>query len=195
VAQLGARLNGIQEVRGSTPLWSTKSKSLIPKDRNPEPRPAMEPRASHSPGLLPGRPHPSQFSTLSTGTRLNSATLSVTHTASRARACAAISMSCAPMGCPSSRAPLGQPRRPVRRQIPATESSTRLYMCYGETGRDRNASAAMWATSYAPSPAVLAESSGAPIPRSPCRLLRTRPPARSRANPCAPKASRARPAS
>jgi hypothetical protein len=42
----------------------------------------------------------SQFSTLKAGTRLNSATLSVTHTASMARACAAISMSCAPIGVP-----------------------------------------------------------------------------------------------
>jgi hypothetical protein len=42
----------------------------------------------------------SQFSTLSAGTRLNSATLSVTHTASIARACAAISMSCAPIRAP-----------------------------------------------------------------------------------------------
>lgn len=44
--------------------------------------------------------HLNQFSTLSAGTRLNFATLSVTHTASMARACAAISMSCAPMGVP-----------------------------------------------------------------------------------------------
>lgn len=42
----------------------------------------------------------SQFSTFSAGTRLNSATLSVTHTASSARACAAISMSWAPTGVP-----------------------------------------------------------------------------------------------
>jgi hypothetical protein len=42
----------------------------------------------------------SQFSTLRAGTRLNSATLSVTHTASIARACAAINMSFAPMGVP-----------------------------------------------------------------------------------------------
>ncbi len=31
VAQLGARMNGIHEVRGSNPLWSTISKSLIRK--------------------------------------------------------------------------------------------------------------------------------------------------------------------
>lgn len=42
----------------------------------------------------------SQFSTLSAGTRLNSAVLSVTQTASRARAWAAISMSFAPIGVP-----------------------------------------------------------------------------------------------
>ncbi len=30
VAQLGARLNGIQEVRGSNPLWSTKSSFPAP---------------------------------------------------------------------------------------------------------------------------------------------------------------------
>lgn len=44
--------------------------------------------------------HLSQFSTFSAGTRLNSATLSVTQTASMARACAAINMSCAPIGVP-----------------------------------------------------------------------------------------------
>jgi len=44
--------------------------------------------------------HLSQFSTFRAGTRWNSATLSVTQTASRARAWAAISMSCAPIGVP-----------------------------------------------------------------------------------------------
>ena len=39
-----------------------------------------------------------QFSAFSAGTRLNSVKLSVTQTASIARACAAISMSCAPIG-------------------------------------------------------------------------------------------------
>ena len=34
VAQLGARLNGIQEVTGSIPVRSTNSKSLIPNDRD-----------------------------------------------------------------------------------------------------------------------------------------------------------------
>ncbi len=34
VAQLGARLNGIQEVTSSILVRSTNSKSLIPKDRN-----------------------------------------------------------------------------------------------------------------------------------------------------------------
>jgi hypothetical protein len=29
VAQLGARMNGIHEVAGSIPAWSTNSKSLI----------------------------------------------------------------------------------------------------------------------------------------------------------------------
>ena len=32
VAQLGARMNGIHEVTGSIPVWSTISKSLIPHD-------------------------------------------------------------------------------------------------------------------------------------------------------------------
>jgi hypothetical protein len=32
VAQLGARLNGIQEVTGSIPVRSTISKSFIPND-------------------------------------------------------------------------------------------------------------------------------------------------------------------
>ena len=49
---------------------------------------------------VPDPPHFTQFSTFRAGTRLNSATLSVTHTASIARACAAISMSCAPIGVP-----------------------------------------------------------------------------------------------
>ena len=31
VAQLGARMNGIHEVAGSIPAWSTNSKSLILK--------------------------------------------------------------------------------------------------------------------------------------------------------------------
>lgn len=46
------------------------------------------------------RDHLNQFSTFRAGTRLNSETLSVTQTASRARACAAISMSYAPIGVP-----------------------------------------------------------------------------------------------
>jgi hypothetical protein len=32
VAQLGARVNGIHEVTGSIPVWSTISKLLIPND-------------------------------------------------------------------------------------------------------------------------------------------------------------------
>src|SRR5437899_5391731 len=55
----------------------------------------LEPSATYG-----GPPHFTQVSTFRAGTRLNSATLSVTHTASIARACAAISMSCAPIGVP-----------------------------------------------------------------------------------------------
>ena len=36
VAQLGARLNGIQEVTGSIPVRSTNSQSLIPNDGKPD---------------------------------------------------------------------------------------------------------------------------------------------------------------
>ena len=96
VAQLGARMNGIHEVTGSIPVWSTNSKSLIPNGRNREPRPQFGPLVARCP--LPR--HLSQFSTFKAGTRLNSATLSVTQTASMARACAAISMSCALIGVP-----------------------------------------------------------------------------------------------
>ena len=54
-----------------------------------------------APGALGvDRRYLSQFSTLRADTRLNSATLSVTQTAPSARACAAISMSCAPIGVP-----------------------------------------------------------------------------------------------
>ena len=37
VAQLGARMNGIHEVTGSIPVWSTISKSLIQKTESADP--------------------------------------------------------------------------------------------------------------------------------------------------------------
>jgi hypothetical protein len=36
-------MNGIHEVTGSTPVWSTISKSLIPNGRNRRPTPLVEP--------------------------------------------------------------------------------------------------------------------------------------------------------
>ena len=50
VAQLGARLNGIQEVTGSIPVRSTISKSLILKTQNREPTSKIEPLTTFSVG-------------------------------------------------------------------------------------------------------------------------------------------------
>lgn len=77
-------------------FWSTNSTSLILKDRNRPPRRVLEPTGAAR--LAPA--YRTQFSTFSAGTRLNSLRLSVTQTASIARACAAISMSWAPIGVP-----------------------------------------------------------------------------------------------
>jgi hypothetical protein len=63
-----------------------------------KPRDVIKTRLAVDPGRRPC--HPIHFSTSSLGTRSNSATLSVTPTALIARACAAISMSLAPMGVP-----------------------------------------------------------------------------------------------
>lgn len=77
---------------------STISKSLILQAYFANLTAKLEPE--HGRGLGVDRAYRNQFSTLREGTRLNSATLSVTHTASIARAWAAISMSWAPIGVP-----------------------------------------------------------------------------------------------
>lgn len=71
-----------------------------PGDPDAAPGPYEDARAGFRAGDTPHVPQRFQFSNPNPATRLNSLSLSVTTTAPRARACAAIHRSLAPMGMP-----------------------------------------------------------------------------------------------